>query len=200
MAPSVEQLAQASRHGIESVLQTPTRPTATAKQVPGSEDFLDDLQALAAKRPGRTPAIDTLLEVPLEMCPAHLPQSDWPAIINAPAVAAQNAVDSVAQQGNQAVHAALAVNDEGGHAGRGGHPEPCLSRPSFQLVSSTFLTSACLTAANASTCAGSKAALDFLLQGADRAQADGSLKNVARSPRQPVWADGVCRSDKRAWR
>jgi hypothetical protein len=113
-------LAQARRVATENT----ARQRPIAHPVPPSEQHVrQEQQVLADRRAGVVP-VHHRLEVPLEMGPADLPAVHGHLVIGRPAVAADDALDHLAQKGGQPRRRAAGVDDKGCHRGRGRRPQP----------------------------------------------------------------------------
>src|SRR5207248_2955794 len=105
---------------------TPLRSSRSAWLLVGSTPSLTTKR----HRAGST-AVHAFLEVAFEVGPTDSPLQHWPQLVDAKAVAAQDAAQDVAQQGGQTCHAAAGVDDEDGNAGGGGQPQPAFGAALF---------------------------------------------------------------------
>lgn len=107
---------------------------AAAKEVPGLEDVslqiegrLGDLSSRAAGHG----LFEQFLEVAFEMSPAELTLKERVVVVDAPAIAAQDARESRAEQLSQSDEIAQAIDEKHSQVRRGGHPQPAFAAGLF---------------------------------------------------------------------
>ena len=97
---------------------------AAAERPPVGEQAFHDLQTHPANRFSGSSSIDQLLKVALQVGPADLTQFQRQLAVDRPAIATDDAVDRLAQQGLKALEVSSQVNHEEGHRRGRRRPEP----------------------------------------------------------------------------
>lgn len=130
-ATAFEKSVEISNDGQKSIHQLLPRTrgrilriASAAEGVPRFEDAANDLESVAADGLARAAAIEALLKVAFEVSPADLSTVVGQAVVRAPTIADEDAVNRFAQQHGERREIAASVNDEGGHGLRGGDPQP----------------------------------------------------------------------------
>jgi hypothetical protein len=115
--------------GRNAVIELLTRESAAAKEMPRLEDAMLKVQKSLGPPFGPTAgtaAIPLLFDVALDVGPAELPPVQRPLVVDAPAIAAQDADHRLAEQMTKGFEIAQRMDGEDDDPSGGGRPEPTL--------------------------------------------------------------------------
>jgi hypothetical protein len=129
--PFFEPQGRFEHQGRDAVVELSTRflRPAAAKEMPRLEDATLKVQEALGPRFGPaagTAAIPLLFDVALDVSPAELSPIERPLVVNAPAIAAQNADHRLAEQMTKSLEIPQRMNGEDGEPSGRGRPEPTL--------------------------------------------------------------------------
>lgn len=112
------------------------------------------------------------------MRPADLPLGRWPVVVDGPAVAAQEAVNGVAQQPRQSREIPPDANDEDGDVCRRGDPQPAFASALLPTGLVDVFDGGFFDCLQRLGVGGFQGRADFLLQGRDRAKSHRGSEHV----------------------